>query len=74
MLKQHATNEKTCTVFVQDVSHNINLMRMIEYDISPIKYTNTVIFCLFESAAIVFGSVPVLVSTFPGAQELVSWR
>ena len=27
-LKESATNEKTWTVFVQDVSHNINLMRI----------------------------------------------
>ena len=27
-LKENATNEKSFTVFVQDVSHNINLMRI----------------------------------------------
>ena len=27
-LKESATNEKTCTVFVQDVSRNINLIRI----------------------------------------------
>ena len=27
-LKDYATNEKTCTVFVQDVSPNINLMKI----------------------------------------------
>ena len=36
-------------------------METIEYDISP--------FCLLESAAIVFGLVPVFVSALPGARE-----
>ena len=47
-------------------------METIEYDISPFKYTNTAIFCLLESAAIVFGLVPVFVSALPGARELGS--
>ena len=47
-------------------------METIEYDISPFKYTNTAIFCLLESATIVFVLVPIFVSTLPGARESVS--
>ena len=51
-------------------------METIEYDISPFKYTKHSDFCLLESAAMVFGLVPVFVSALPGAREPGSrmWR
>ena len=47
-------------------------MEKIEKDISPFKYTNIAIFCLLESAAIVFGLFHVFVSVIPGASESIS--
>ena len=67
-------NEKTCTVFVQDVSHNINLMRIGKYRKSKriSLLLNIAFFCLLVSAAIVFGLVPSFTSALPGAGESVS--
>ena len=72
-LKESATNEKKRTVFVQDVSHNINLMiigkwRRLNMISRRLIYQHSD-FCLLESAAIFFCLVPVFVSALPGARE-----
>ena len=40
-LKEYATNEKACTIFVQDVSHNMNLMRIGKW-----RRLNSISLCL----------------------------
>ena len=68
--------KKTCTLFVQDVSHNINLMRIGKWRrlnrISLRLNIPTERFLFALECAIVFGLVPVFVSALPGAWESVS--
>ena len=65
--------KKACTVFVQDVLHNINLMRtgkwrrLIRISLR-LNILNVAIFCLLEGAVIAFGFFTVNVNALPGAR------
>ena len=69
-------NEKRCTVFVQDVLHNINLMRIGKWTGLNRICLHLDIPTLLESNSIAFGLVPIFLSAIPGAQESLSriWR
>ena len=75
-LKESATNEKTWTVFVQDVSHNINLTRIGKWRRLNMISRRLNIPTQRFLFAWVFGLVPVFVSALPGALEPGSrtWR